>query len=278
MCIHSQAISPRPAVHSSRRTCKCPPTHGLASHWCSSIIPRYACSAMDAVNLRAWWFHRQGLDGSTSGSTPAEVLGQTDWARSVAGSGPYLTFFARAGLSREAVDRAVADLEIHELPSARGCTYVLPAVDFALGLRVGAEFSSAEMVVARKLGVTDAEISKLCSDIVDALRKGPMSPDEIRDATGKASRSLGPEGAKKGALPPQFRLHWANCRRQAAYVASLSMRVSINSVIVTRFGSRAHWRDSGSPCLSHTSNSPAATFVGFALRRWLSSSGSRGWV
>jgi len=71
-------------------------------------------------------------------------------------------------------------------------------VDFALGLRVGAEFSSAEMVVARKLGVTDVEISKLCSAIVDALRKGPMSPDEIRDATGKASRSLGPEGAKKG--------------------------------------------------------------------------------
>src|SRR5271157_817887 len=54
------------------------------------------------------------------------------------------------------------------------------------------------MVVARKLGVTDVEISKLCSAIVDALRKGPMSPDEIRDATGKASRSLGPEGAKKG--------------------------------------------------------------------------------
>jgi len=54
------------------------------------------------------------------------------------------------------------------------------------------------MVVARKLGVSDAEISKLGSAIVAALRKVPMSPDEIRDATRKASRSLGPEGKKKG--------------------------------------------------------------------------------
>src|SRR5271165_537813 len=119
MYVHSQEDKSPPAVHSSRRACKCLPTHGLASRWCSSIGVRYAGWAVDEVNLRAWWFHRQGLDGSTFGSTPAEVLGQAGSARSVAGSGPYLTFFARAALSREAVDRAVADLAIHELPSAR---------------------------------------------------------------------------------------------------------------------------------------------------------------
>ena len=153
---------------------------------------------MDDEKLRAWWFHRQGLDGSMIGSTPADVLSQAGWARSVAGSGPYVTFFSRAGLSREAVDTAVANLELYELPSARGCTYVLPAPDFALGLRVGEEFSTGEMHLARKLGVTDTEITKLCSAVLDALRKDPLSPDEIRDRTGSASRSLGPEGAKKG--------------------------------------------------------------------------------
>lgn len=130
--------------------------------------------------------------------TPAEVLEDTGWARSVGGSGPYLALFARAGASREAVDSAVAQLAIHELPSARGCTYILPASDFALGLRVGEEFSSGEMPVARKLGVTDAELEKLCSVALEALRKGPLSPDQIREATGTASRSLGSEGAKKG--------------------------------------------------------------------------------
>ncbi len=132
------------------------------------------------------------------GNTAGNVLARAGWARSVAGSGPYLALFSRAGLSREAVDTAVAKLEIHELPSARGCTYILPEQDFALGLRVGEQFSGGEMTLARKLGVTDSEVTKLCSAVLDSLRKGPLSPDEIRDSTGSASRSLGPEGAKKG--------------------------------------------------------------------------------
>src|SRR5664279_190054 len=153
---------------------------------------------MDDKKLRAWWFHRQGLDCSTLGATPSDTLVKAGWARSVAGSGPYLSLFARAGLSRETVDSAVARLEIHELRSARGCTYILPAPDFALGLRVGEEFSSGEMALARKLGVADAEVATLRDAVLDLSRKGPLSPDEIRDATGSASRSLGPEGAKKG--------------------------------------------------------------------------------
>ena len=153
---------------------------------------------MDAVKLRAWWFHRQGLDGAMTGTAPAEVIARAGWARSVAGSGPYLALFARSGLSRDAVDSAVAKLEVQELPSARGCTYILPAADFALGLRVGEEFSTGEMILARKLGVTDEEVTKLCSAVLVALGEGPLSPDGIRNATGNVSRSLGLEGAKKG--------------------------------------------------------------------------------
>jgi len=153
---------------------------------------------MDDATLRAWWFHRQGLDGWLSGTSPAEVLKRTGWARSVAGSGPYLSFFSRAGSSREAVDAAIANREIHELPSARGCTYVLPADDFALGLRVGEEFSRGDMAVAKKLGVTDKEIVELRSAVLGVLDKGPLTTEEIREATGKAARNLGAEGAKKG--------------------------------------------------------------------------------
>src|SRR5215469_5035356 len=142
---------------------------------------------MDDSKLRAWWFHLQGLDGSLTTKSPSDVLERTGWARSVAGSGPYLTLFSRAGLSREAVDADIADLKIHELPSARACTYVLPASDFALALRVAQEFSGNEIVLARKLGVTDAEVAKLCDAVLSSLRKAPLSPDEIRDATGKAS-------------------------------------------------------------------------------------------
>jgi hypothetical protein len=152
---------------------------------------------MKESKLRGWWFHRQGLDGSMQGRPPAEVLDRSGWSRSVGGVGPYLTLFSRARTSREAADRAVAKLEIHELPAARGCTYVLPASDFALGLTVGREFSG-DMKTALKLGVTEKEIDKLCDAVVKALEQGALDPDGIRDATGKASRSLGEEGKKKG--------------------------------------------------------------------------------
>ena len=57
----------------------------------------------------------------------------------------------------------MAQLAIHELPSARACTYVVPASDFALALRVAMEFSGGELALARKLGVNDEEIARLCA-------------------------------------------------------------------------------------------------------------------
>src|SRR5689334_14660366 len=95
---------------------------------------------MDLKKLRAWWAHRQGLDGRLRGAAAAAVLEETGWARSVGGAAPYLTLFARARISPETADAAVAALEIHELPSARGCTYVLPKSDFALALQAASGF------------------------------------------------------------------------------------------------------------------------------------------
>src|ERR1700749_409098 len=115
----------------------------------------------DVSKLRAWYAHRQGLDGSLEGTSSAEVLARAGWARAVGGVSPYLTLFSRAGLTREQVDADAAQLRIYELPSARGCTYVLPASDFALGLAAGRGFDG-EIKTAAKLGVTENEIHKLC--------------------------------------------------------------------------------------------------------------------
>src|SRR6266545_6538634 len=135
---------------------------------------------MDSAKLRAWWWRRQGLDGSLAGESSARVLADTGWARSVGGTGPYLGLFARAGLGRDAVDAALAGALIHELPSARGCTYVIPQSDFALALKVGQAFAEGDMRVARKLGVTDAEVDKLAEAVLDALRNGPLDTEQIR--------------------------------------------------------------------------------------------------
>ncbi|MBD0690225.1 DNA glycosylase AlkZ-like family protein [Streptomyces sp. CBMA123] len=155
---------------------------------------------IDTEKLRAWWSHRQWLDRPHTGASAAEVLAATGWARSVGGAAPYLGLFARAGLGRAAVDAAVAGLEVHELPSARGCTYVLPAADFALGLAVGAAAPAGELATAAKhLGVGRDEVEQLCLAIERALSgSGPLDPTTIREAVGDAVRSLGEAGRKRG--------------------------------------------------------------------------------
>ncbi|MEC3974564.1 DNA glycosylase AlkZ-like family protein [Amycolatopsis sp. H20-H5] len=164
---------------------------------------------MTPETLREWWSHRQGLDGSLVGGSAAEVLAGTGWARSVGGSGPYLGLFARGRLTREAVDAAVARIEVHELPSARGCTYVLPAADFAVGLAVGAGVPEGELAAAgRHLGVTMAEIEELCAAVVDAAERaaGPLDPAALKVAVGSPVgnpvgnpvRDLGDAGRKRG--------------------------------------------------------------------------------
>ncbi|HEX5114347.1 MAG TPA: crosslink repair DNA glycosylase YcaQ family protein [Pseudonocardiaceae bacterium] len=153
----------------------------------------------DIATLRAWWAHRQALDGRFAGVTAADTLAATGWARSVGGAAPYLGLFARAGLSREQVDAAVAALAVHELPSARDCTYVLPAADYAVGLTVGAGAPEAEAAAAAKhLDVPADEVARLCAAVVEALGDTPMDPAAIRAATGDAVRELGDAGRKRG--------------------------------------------------------------------------------
>lgn len=146
---------------------------------------------------RAWWWSRQGLDGSLAGVEPAEVLRRSGWARSVGGSNPYTTLYARAGVTRQRADDAVAALDIHELPSARGCTYVVPATDFALALKVGAGAPEAELRVLDKLGVPRTELESLAELIMAELDE-PRTPRELRERLGTAVRSLGEEGKKRG--------------------------------------------------------------------------------
>jgi hypothetical protein len=151
------------------------------------------------TKIRAWWSFRQGLDGSLMGMTAREVLNKTGWSRSVAGASPYLTLFARAGLRRAEIDAEMANLAIHELPSARGCTYIVPSDDYALALSVGRNFASkTEVATAHKLGVTDAEIDKLKKAVLKALASEPLDPDALKTKVGSAARNLGPEGVKKG--------------------------------------------------------------------------------
>ncbi len=94
----------------------------------------------------------------------------------------------------------MAKLQIHELPTARGCTYVLPASDFAIGLRVAQPFGKSDLRTAERLGVREQEIDTLCDAVLGALGDEPLDPDAIRTAVGGAARNLGDEGKKRGMI------------------------------------------------------------------------------
>jgi hypothetical protein len=154
---------------------------------------------MNHDKLRAWWWHRQGLDGALAGATPARVLARTGWARSVGGANPYLTLHARAGTARVEVDEAARCLAIHELPAARGCTYVVPAEHFALALQVGRTAPEADVKVLAKLGVPRDELERLGGAVLDLL--GPdraLDPIQLKEELGAVVRNLGEEGRRRG--------------------------------------------------------------------------------
>ena len=154
--------------------------------------------SMDTVKYRAWVYERQGL-GAESGLSARESLAKHGWQRSVGGANPYLALQARTGVGRAEVDALAARLELFELPSARACTYVLPADHFALGLALARmNGSTTEVNTARRLGVPDEEIDALKQGVIDSLQSGPLDPVALRAALGDKVRSLGDEGKKKG--------------------------------------------------------------------------------
>jgi DNA glycosylase AlkZ-like len=154
---------------------------------------------MDTNLLRAWWWHRQGLDGSLTGASPAQVLARSGWARSVGGANPYLSLFARAGTSRAQADASVTALDIYELPSARGCTYVLPSEHFGIGLQVGRGAAEGELRTLEKLGVPRREVDSVGVAVLKALDGGAMrDPAQLKDELGDQVRNLGEEGRKRG--------------------------------------------------------------------------------
>jgi winged helix DNA-binding protein len=166
----------------------------------AAIRKRRAADLAIADRIRLFRWMRQGMAGALKGSPPDRVIEATGWIRSVGGASPYLALRDRAGISRADVDRAVAKGQICELPSARGCTYVVPRGEYALALRAGQGFGDeSEIANAKKFcGVTDKELDKLSAKVLDAIEKAPLDPNGIKEAVGDAVRSLGPEGKKRG--------------------------------------------------------------------------------
>lgn len=153
---------------------------------------------MDLRKLRAYWSHKQGLDSRLEGCADG-VLENVGWFRSVGGSSPYLGLFVRTGQLRVDVDREVAEGSVGELPSVRGCTYILPKCHFDLGLRLSLPYAEKQVDAACKnLGVTREMVASLEGAILASLSEATQDPTQLRKSVAKWIVDLGPAGKKKG--------------------------------------------------------------------------------
>lgn len=155
---------------------------------------------MDMDKLCAFWSVKQGLDRLHPEWSPRQTLAKTGWQRAVGGSNPYQAIWARTGHPTAMADQAAKDIEIHELPSARGCTYVLPKDHFAIGLRVaeGTSERAAIQTAIKHLGFTEEELVRLCAKMMDVVSDEPKDPKALREAMGDVVRNFGEEGKKRG--------------------------------------------------------------------------------
>lgn len=154
---------------------------------------------VSSEKLRAWWAMRQGLGGTMHGERPSKVLERSGWARSVGGSNPYITLYARGGTSRQEADSATHQIEIHELPSARGCTYVVPQSDYPIALTLAKPYEEKKVATAQQyFGITCKEVEKLCEGVLNTLKEGPLDPQTIKQKIPHLIQNFGLEGKKRG--------------------------------------------------------------------------------
>ena len=154
-------------------------------------------SSTHDAKLRAWWSHKQGLDGRLAGEPAASVLEKTGWARSVGGAGPYLTLFSRAGIGREAADAAVRrprDSRIAERARMHVCgarVRLRPGSQSRPGFRRRNEIGGE----ARGERARDRQAVR-GRDL--RLREVSSRSRRVAGCPGPAVRNLGEEGKRKG--------------------------------------------------------------------------------
>ncbi len=153
---------------------------------------------MTNSEFRYSWFCRQGLDSNAAKLSISDSLVQFGWQRGVGGSTPYIGLFSRGKHSRTEIDKEIHKLNICELPSARGCTYVLPAQDFALGLAHAKKALRANRRITEKLGMTDTQIENQKLAVCNAVREAELNPADLKKVLGDLVLKFGDEGKKRG--------------------------------------------------------------------------------
>jgi hypothetical protein len=139
------------------------------------------------------------------GATITSALESAGFLRTVGGVEAYLALRARVpGVTRAAVDAALASGEAAVVQAVRGCMYVVARRDVPLALAAADLVTSARAArELEKAGVKKGELEKVGAAVLAALKKGPLSTDALRKSLAPGVvRNLGEAGKKVGITSP----------------------------------------------------------------------------
>jgi len=133
-------------------------------------------------HLNSWRMHRQFLDHVFPTKNIAELIHSIGWIYSPGCSTPYLSLWARSSSFKAAeLDKLVFDdHKLIQLETLRGCTMLVPRDQARVALRIRTRtFTELSKQARQQMPVTDPEMEKLKTAILNAVHSGPKTAEQI---------------------------------------------------------------------------------------------------
>jgi len=156
------------------------------------------------AHINSWRMHRQFLDHPFPSKNIFELIRAVGWIYSPGCSTPYLSLWARnPALKTAELDKLVFDdHKLIQLETLRGCTMLVPRDQANVALRIRTRtFTELSKQARQQMPISDLEMEKLKSEILDALHSGPRTTDQLqRSIPGHLVKDFSPELKRIGLI------------------------------------------------------------------------------
>jgi len=146
--------------------------------------------------------HRQFLDRPFESNNLLDLINAVGWIYSPGCSTPYLSLWARLSSFRaDQLNKLVFDeRKLVQLETLRGCTMLVPRNQAAVALRIRPR-TYTELAKQARLPVTDAEMDKLKTKLVQELEEGSKTTTQLHAAIPRILvKDFGPELKRIGFI------------------------------------------------------------------------------
>lgn len=141
--------------------------------------------------------HRQFLDRPFESNDPLDLVNAIGWIYSPGCSTPYLSLWARLlSFKPEQLNALVFDQrKLVQLETLRGCTMLVPRNQAAVALRIRSRtYTELAKQARQQMPVTDAEMDKLKTKLIEELEGGSKSAEQLQAAVPRnLLKDFGPE-------------------------------------------------------------------------------------